>query len=66
MGVALPPALASVAVIALLAVNAFFLSLRIEPGALRLTSGPENIALGALSVGRVLLAMALLVGTQNA
>ena len=46
MGAALPPALASVAVIALLAVNAFFLSLRIEPGALRLTCGPENIALG--------------------
>ncbi|MCW1982727.1 broad specificity phosphatase PhoE [Xanthomonas arboricola] len=66
MGVALPPALASAAVIALLAVNAFFLSLRIEPGALRLTSGPENIALGALSVGRVVLAIALVVGTQNA
>ncbi|MGN3938002.1 hypothetical protein, partial [Xanthomonas citri] len=53
------------AIVALLAANAFFLSVRIEPGALRLTQGPENIALSIISVARALCAMFLLTHFQN-
>ncbi|WP_230439928.1 histidine phosphatase family protein [Xanthomonas melonis] len=65
-GVTLPHAINSTAVVALLAVNAFFLSVRIAPGALRLTRGPENIALSMLSLVRAGLAMILLTRFQNA
>ncbi|WOB27278.1 MULTISPECIES: histidine phosphatase family protein [Xanthomonas] len=53
------------AIVVLLAVNAFFLSVRIEAGALRLTRGPENIALCVISVARALCAMLLLTQFQN-
>ncbi|MCC8626474.1 hypothetical protein [Xanthomonas vesicatoria] len=50
----MPHVASTTAIVALLAVNAFFLSVRIEAGALRLNRGPENIALGVLSVARAL------------
>ncbi|MCC8559011.1 histidine phosphatase family protein [Xanthomonas vesicatoria] len=53
-GVRMPHVASTTAIVALLAVNAFFLSVRIEAGALRLNRGPENIALGVLSVARAL------------
>ncbi|MCC4603120.1 histidine phosphatase family protein [Xanthomonas campestris] len=65
LGVAVPHGLSSTAIVALLAVNAFFLSVRIEPGALRLTRGPENRALSILSVARAGLAMLLLTQSHN-
>ncbi|CAD7736569.1 2,3-bisphosphoglycerate-dependent phosphoglycerate mutase [Xanthomonas hydrangeae] len=65
LGVSLPHVVTTTAIVALLAANAFFLSLRIEPGALRLTQGPENIALSVISVARALCAMFLLTHFQN-
>ncbi|WP_372391723.1 histidine phosphatase family protein [Xanthomonas sp. NCPPB 3582] len=66
LGVALPHALTSTAIVALLAVNAFFLSVRIEPGALRLTGGPENLALSVIGIARAGLAIMLLTQFHNA
>ncbi|MCM5580061.1 histidine phosphatase family protein, partial [Xanthomonas hortorum pv. pelargonii] len=65
LGVSLPHVVTTTAIVALLAANAFFLSVRIEPGALRLTQGPENIALSIISVARALVAMFLLTHFQN-
>ncbi|WP_081381976.1 histidine phosphatase family protein, partial [Xanthomonas citri] len=64
-GVRMPHVASTTAIVALLAVNAFFLSVRIEARALRLNRGPENIALGVLSVARALCAMLLLTQFQN-
>ncbi|WP_236699271.1 histidine phosphatase family protein [Xanthomonas sp. Leaf148] len=65
VGVHVPHIASTTAIVALLAVNAFFLSVRIEAGALRLTQGPENIALCVISVARALCAMLLLTHFQN-
>ncbi|SUZ27068.1 histidine phosphatase family protein [Xanthomonas euroxanthea] len=65
VGLAVPHGLTSTAIVALLAVNAFFLSVRIEPGALRLTGGPENLALSVVSLARAGLAMVLLTQSHN-
>ncbi|MFC0154359.1 histidine phosphatase family protein [Xanthomonas dyei] len=64
-GVRVPHIASTTAIVVLLAVNAFFLSVRIEAGALRLTRGPENIALCVISVARALCAMLLLTQFQN-
>ncbi|MGV7195948.1 histidine phosphatase family protein [Xanthomonas axonopodis] len=66
LGVSLPHGISSAAIVALLAANAFFLSVRIEPDAMRLTRGPENVALSVISVGRALIAMVLLTQFDNA
>ncbi|MCL1559287.1 histidine phosphatase family protein [Xanthomonas nasturtii] len=65
LGIGLPHVLTTTAIVALLAANAFFLSVRIEPGALRLSGGPEDIALSVLSVARAALAMFLLTQFHN-
>jgi broad specificity phosphatase PhoE len=52
-GMALPHTWSSAAIVALLALNAFFLALRIEPQSLRASGGPENVALAIMSSARV-------------
>ncbi len=64
-GVRAPHIASTTAIVVLLAVNAFFLSVRIEAGALRLTQGPENIALCVISVARACCAMLLLTQFHN-
>jgi broad specificity phosphatase PhoE len=64
-GIQLPHVLHNFANVCLLAVNAFFLALRVEPGSLRTRGGPENVALGVMSVARVICAGALLVGFRS-
>lgn len=64
-GVRAPHIASTTAIVVLLAVNAFFLSVRIEAGALRLTRGPENIALCVISVARAFCAMLLLTQFHN-
>ncbi|WP_118182905.1 hypothetical protein [Paraburkholderia phosphatilytica] len=46
-------------------VNAFFLASRVKPGSLRTRGGPENVALGVMSVVRVTGAGALLTGFRS-
>ncbi|MFL9860031.1 histidine phosphatase family protein [Paraburkholderia madseniana] len=53
-GVTLPHALSNVAVALLLAVNAFFLALRVEPSSLRSKGGPETVALVVLCAARLI------------
>ncbi|MGN6652379.1 histidine phosphatase family protein [Trinickia sp.] len=64
-GIALPRLIDDLAIVCLLGLNAFFLAQRIEPGSLRASSGPENIALAIMSLGRVACAGVLLLCFHN-
>ncbi len=60
MGVALPHALSNVTIALLLAINAFFLALRVEPASLRAAGGPETVALIVLCAARLIVGGVLL------